>query len=108
MNFKAGDKVIVSGRNQRPKIQFVAKVYKNGNFVLQDGNQQYKQSGFRAAECGPFGRTYVELFNEEKYKELSKPYVIFSLKKKIENLINGCECEDKLNKVIELMEKAND
>ena len=109
--FKVGDKVIkTSCGSYHPtiSIEYVEKVYKNGNFILKDDHsrQQYTQpNAYATGEFKFGGRGQVELFTNELFETKFKPYRTKKKRKNIVNLLNSTLHieEENLDKILELL-----
>lgn len=73
--FKAGDQVVripSSGPIRTLRTGVVAKVYKNGNFILagDESRQQYRQTGFRTGQHGGCDAYWVAKDSDEVHQAI--------------------------------------
>ena len=73
-DFNAGDRAILMASGvfgpRRGRIVNVAKVYKNGNFVIEGYHGQWRQSGHKTGSSSAWSREYLRPYTDELWQEL--------------------------------------
>ena len=100
---EVGDKVILHNFYNLRTTK-IKKFYKNGNFVTEDSNLQYKPDYSRAGEY-VYQSSECEPFTQERYDKLNAPFVRAGLVNKTYALLkDGIYTNNTYKYIIQLLE----